>query len=438
MPSFDIVFGLDNATLNTEIAEFYKAVYPNLLKHEVSVEHLNIASIGFDVQVAPTASLTPSAAARAHMEQVLANPAGELAAVGQLSPEAHAAITEAAVNASFDLSSPQVEFTVNYSDGASPTIVSGAVTATLSVQTSTDSSGKNYLTLQALTGTISVSSSPVLAELLNNIAITPLLEYLNTDILTPFEVSALQLNSLTISMPVPVVQNGYLLAFSALGATQPDVPGASTWPSGTVFVGSDAAVLVAAANTVLPVGPSTGFNWEVISGTAGATVGPVGTGGVTINGDGSLTIQVPCNAEAQLTVHTPSVLPNFTFGPTATAVLSATGTPAVVNGELQVTINSVNPPSFDFSWGDIPFWIMPILNPLFAGLATALGAVLAPLVTAALGGKTFSVLTLPTPEVSLDGSSYRLAITQASTSGSPGPQGELLLVKGQPSFTPAA
>jgi hypothetical protein len=436
--AYDAVVGLDNATLDAELAAFYQSVYPNLLRSQVDVGADGIASLGFDVQAAPTANLTPSSAARAHVEQLLAAPTTELAAVGGLPHDARAALVDAAVGATFDLTAAQVQLTINYSSGAQPTVIDAGVSVSVSVQTGTDASGQNYLTLQAVTGSVSIPSDPALEAILNNAAMPALLAYLDANLLTPFQVPALQYQSLTLSMPVPAVQNGYLLAFSALGATQPDVPDPGAWPTGTVFIGTDAAVLVAAANTVLPIGPSSGFSWEIISGTASATVGPVGEGGVTVNGDGSISVQVPCNAEAQLTVHTPWPFPNFSFGPSATVVLAATATPAVVGGELQITLNSIDSPSFDFSWGDIPGWVAFILDPLLDGLGDALGAILAPLVTQAVSGLTFSVVTVPSFNVSLGGSSYTLALAQATTAGGQGPQGALLLVEGQPSFTPAS
>jgi len=434
---YDVVAGMDNATLNAELAAFYTAVYPNLLKGQVTVGAAGIASLGFDVQAAPTATLAPSDAARAHVERVLATPSDGLTAVADLPPEARAAIVDAAVSAAFDLSAAQVQLTINYTNGAAPTVVAAGLSVTVSIQTGTDASGQNYLTLQAMTGSVSIPGNPALEAILNNAAMPMLLTYLDTNLLSPFQVPTLQYKSLTLSMPVPAVQDGYLLAFSALGTAQPDVPGANAWPTGSVFIGTDATVLVAAANTVLPIGPSTGFSWEIIDGSASATVGPMGGGGVTVNGDGSISVQVPCNAEAQLTVHTPWPLPNFSFGPSATVVLAATATPAVVGGELQIALDSIDPPSFDFSWGDIPGWVAFILNPLLDGLSEALGAILGPLVNQAISGLTFSVLSVPSFNVSLGGSSYTLALAQAATSAGQGPEGTLLLVEGQPTFTPA-
>jgi hypothetical protein len=57
MPSFDVVAGFDTAELNAAIATFYHTVYPNLLKNEINIGELGIASVGFDVKAPPTAEL---------------------------------------------------------------------------------------------------------------------------------------------------------------------------------------------------------------------------------------------------------------------------------------------------------------------------------------------------------------------------------------------
>jgi hypothetical protein len=440
MPQFDIVAGLDNATLNNYLAQVYNTINtadPGLLQYQASTTDVTefgsvTTTVVFEVQGAPTANLTPSAAAQAHVAQLLANPPAELAAVQGLPPETLTNIASAAAAAAFDVTVP---VGVMFLEGSTDP---GTLTLTVQVQTGTTASGQNYLALQALTGSLSVPGGVQGLVDVANAVLPLLLDYVNENILSPFQIPALQYKSLTVSMPVPVVQDGFLLAVSALGSAQPDAPGQATWPGGTLFVGVDPAVLVAAANTVLPVGPSTGFNWDIISGSASATVQQLGAGAVTVNDDGSLTVQVVCNAEAQLTVETPWPLPNFSFGPSATATVTATATAAVVNGELQVTIDSADPPSFDFSWGDIPGWVEWVVSPVLDGLGDALGGVLVPMAADVLSNFTFNVYALPSFQVSLGGASYDIALAQANTSGCQGPQGELLLVDAQATFTEVA
>jgi hypothetical protein len=436
MPPYDIVAGLDNPTLDRMLAMFYEAVYPNLLKGRIEVGAVGISSVDFDIHAAPTARLAPSAAARAHVERLIAARTAGLEALADAPPATRTATVDAATGASFDLTAPQMRLTVTYSAGP-PTVVDTALSAAAVVTTGTDPSGRNHLTLHIVTATVSIPGNPSVEEVLNQWVMPLMASYLDSTVLAPFTIPALQYGPLTLSMPAPTVQEGYLLAFSALGTTQPDIPGPHAWPQQAVFLGSDPAALVAAANVLFPIGPSRTFDWEIISGMVGATVGPVGPGGVSVNRDGSLSAQLPCQAEAQLTVHTPWPLPDFTFGPSATATVSATATPQVVGGELRITFGSLAPPTFTFSWGNLPGWIDWILGPLLSGLGDALGAALAALLDVALHGVTFPVMSVPSVKVALGGTSYRLSIAQASTSAGDGPQGPLLLVTGEPSFTAA-
>lgn len=432
MPSFDIVAGFDAAELNAAIKTFYDAVYPNLLKGAVKVNELGIASVEFDVKAPPTAELVPSPTASAHIQQLLAKPSGELARFADVPPSTRAAIIDAAAQASFSLSIPQLELTISYTDGNTPTVIEASATVEVGIGTETDSSGHNFLTLTAITGSVAIPADPDLADVINNGAISYLLDYLNTNVLKPLSIPALQYRSLTVSLPEPVIQQGFALAFSALGLTPPNIPGPFAWPHNTLFFGADAALLVAAANTQLPVGPSAGFNWTIVSGTIGATLGPVNSGGVTINGDGSLGLQIPANAEAQLTVNLPWPLPNITFGGSATANLGATATASVNAGELSITIDSIAPPTFQFTWDGLPDWVAALIG--LDALADAIGAVLAPLITQILRNITFPVLAIPSEQVTLNGTTYTLSVSEVKISATQGPQGELLLVTCQPTF----
>jgi hypothetical protein len=434
MPTYDVVAGFDNATFNTEISKFYTAVYPNVFKGEINVGEVGIASIIFDLQAAPTASLTPSAAIRVLIERTLDDPSAtnEFAAAPA---EQRDAIVAAATAATFDVAADSIALTVVMTDGKQdPT--TGSLSVGVSVSTGTTSSGANYLTLQALTATVSIPSNPLLADLLNNPDVMSkyILPAVNSA-LSPFTIPALSYSSLTLSMPVPAVQSGYLLAFAALGTTQPDVPAPSSWPSGTVFIGTDPAALVAAANTELPISKNTSFGWGPFDGGASTSVGPIGDGGISVNADGSLTVVLPCQASAGLTIHTPEPFPNVNIDPSASATITATASACVVNGELEISVVSFGQPSFSFDWG-IPSWIAWFVDPFLDGLGDALGAVIAPLISDLLSGKTFSVTSIPSVNITISGASYSLSLANATTAAWSGPNGPLLLVEGEPTFAP--
>jgi hypothetical protein len=73
-----------------------------------------------------------------------------------------------------------------------------------------------------------------------------------------------------------VIQEPFLLAFTALGTAQPDlIPTYSDWPTGKVFIGVDAALVTAAANAELPLHEVNTFSWTDFTGKYFLTLGPV-------------------------------------------------------------------------------------------------------------------------------------------------------------------
>jgi len=280
------------------------------------------------------------------------------------------------------------------------------------------------------------SGNPVLIEVANWV-MPDVVNVVNERLLSPFLIPALQFRSLTVSMPVPVVRDGFLLAYSALGWEQPDAPGSGDWPAGTLFAGVDSAVLAAAANMVLPQGTSSGFSLDAgpvhLSGNVGVEVPRFTLDSVRVNDDGSLTVQASCNARAQLGMRTDLLpfLPTFYFGPNATATVTVTARAAVVNGEVRMTLIDPPVPSFTFDLGSIPWWAVAIEAPL----RPALASLAARLAGEVLRNFSFSVYTIPTFSVSLGGSSYDIRLLQATPSGCPSPQGRLLQVQARVSFT---
>ncbi|MCG5053137.1 MAG: hypothetical protein KA712_09275 [Myxococcales bacterium] len=432
---FDIAAGLDNGTLNTLIAQVYAAVYPSLFRDTIQVNEAGISSVSFDINQAPTALLTLSEADREQLEKAYKKALAVHASA--TSAESLAAKTvAAATTATLGLQASSVALTVNYTGGGTPTQVTASLAATVSIDAAVVS-GNNVLTVQVVTAALNIPGQSALQALLNE-GFVPgfLIPYLNQNILSPIQIPALAYGSLQVSMPVPVVNAPYVTAYSALGATPPDVPPPSTWPTGCVYVATDVAALTAAASIPFPIGPSTGFDWKIISGEARAQVLP--PQGITINADGSLTATAVANASAQLTVHTPWPLPNFSFGPSATASLTATLQPSVVNGELVVQVAGIVLPSFSFSWGSIPDWVEWILSPLLDGLADALNAVFGPLIKDALSGLSIPVYTIPSISIPLAGKEISVHVNQATTSATAGNSLLLVQAKASVSSTEAA
>jgi hypothetical protein len=407
--TYNIAVGMDNSTLNKIISEVYTSIYPNIFKSTIDIGQLGIASVGFDINVSPTVNFNPSSEIKSYFEDVLKT--NKLGATSNLSTEDTSKIVEMAVAASFGTVT-SIELTINYINGTS-TSVNATLNAIINIQTSTEG-GQNLLTVNAVSGTITTDpSEPILEGLLNNVFIPLLIPYLNNNILSPIKIPALQYGSLIVSLPVPVIQFPDLVTYSALGTMQPDIPAPSSWSSDCVFVAMDTAALTAAASIPFPLGPGTGFNWEIIDGRVEAQVhAPTN---MQVNSDGSLSASIVADVLAQLTLHTPWPLPNVSFGPKAQASLAVTFKPSVDNGNVYIAIEGVPIPTFSFDWG-IPSWINWLFYPLEAGLAAALNAILGPLIGNILKFPPIKVFTIPQISFSLAGQTINIMLDEATTS----------------------
>jgi hypothetical protein len=419
---YDVVAGIDEPTLNLLVANIYAQLYPGVLKTTIPVNNAGIASIGIDINVVPTVHLSPVSVNDSRLRAAVHDAAPPpFHALGE---NQKANLLEMISNATFDVTLPSVVTTINYTEGASSSVITASVSAPVNIQT-TSLNNNNYLTVRIVVATFTIPSNPLVQDLLNK-AFAPLfVAYLNEHILSNISIPVLQYKSLVVSMPVAVIQAPNAMAYSALGGAQPDVPPPATWPSRTFFAGVDTAALTAAAAVPFPLGPSTGFNWEIISGQAGAQV--LAPTGIAINGDGSISATIVAKALAQLTLHTPWPLPNVSFGPEAQATISGTLKPSVVNGELCLLLEGFPIPTFSFDWG-IPSWINWLFYPLEAALAAALNAALSPLIGNALQLPPIHVLSLPTFSFTIAGKEITVAISQATTSS----QSSLLIVSVQP------
>lgn len=420
--NYDSAVGLDNPTLNTLIEQVYKALYPNLLKSTVKVEQYGFASVSFDINAAPSVNLSPSAAANAHFEAAIDNNYGDTASLTDSSISSLLSLANAA---SFNFNVPSIALTINYTNNPVPTNANASLMGAVNIQSITKD-GKNWLTVEILTATIDIASDPSLTAVLNN-ALVPqiLIPYLNEHILTPIkvDVSLLKYKSLQVSLPVPVVQTPYVTAYSALGSTQPDIPTPYNWPTDCIYIGLDDKALKAAIGTQFPLGPSGEFNWKVFSGQVRAQV--LAPENITINNDGSLTATIEANALAQLTLHTPKPLPNFSFGPSATASATINLRPSIQNSVIELSSEEFLF-DFDFNWGSIPVWINPFFFPLKLALTTALNAYLNNMILPiVLEAVREAQITLPAISLDYQGSRINITIKDAIPSG----ENSLLLIK---------
>jgi hypothetical protein len=373
---------------------------------------MGIASVGFDINVCPRVTPVNSPESKAHFTEAL-NGHARSNSIALPAQEHIDALLARAMAATFGLQLPGIVVTISYTSGSPPTVVTGALAGALSINAVT-TAGQNLLTVQLVSAQISIPSNPAIEQLLNNAFVPQLIPYINSAVLGPIKIPALQFQSLQVSLPVPAVQQPNVLAYAALGSIQPDVPPPASWPPGCVFVGADAALITAAAGIPFPLGPSTGFSWDIVSGQVEAQVhAPTN---ITINSDGSVSATIVADALAQLTLHTPDGLPNVNFGPRAVVSLSATLKPLVVGGQLCMILEGIPIPTFSFDWG-IPSWINWLFIPIEAGLAAALNAILGPLIGHVLSLPPIPVWTIPPVSFDLGGKTIGINLNSANAIG---------------------
>ena len=332
---FDVATGISESALNALLPKIYKALYPTFLKDTINVDEVGISSVTFNIQAPPTICLATCDRAKAVIKAAVEDLFSTNHAT--LSAERKSTILDVASSASFTVTAPKVALTVNYSNGSPSTKIPSAsleAYATVNVEGT-----KSELTFKILSGTIDIPGNPTLSQLLNKALLPFLTDYLNKNIFTAIKIPPLGYKSLKFSAPLPVVSQALLAAFSSLGSTPPTIPGPLPWPQDGLFIAADIATLEAAANLVFPLGPQQNFSWNIFSGHVGATLSEPKV--TNIADDGTISASIEANASCQLTMDTPSPLPNLSLGPSATASLGCSLRPSVDGGELKVTIASI-------------------------------------------------------------------------------------------------
>jgi len=417
-PSFDVLAGMDNPTLNALVAQLYKALYPSVFSYTLDIGAQDISTIKFDISQPPTVTLGTTQELRTFWEAHL-NAEPEILKLGIPSTQRDP-ILDKLESISVGFAIPAMSLLISFISGTPPLpVATASATGVASIGTAVVK-GQNFLTITINSVNVTVAGDPNLTVLLNKVFAPLLMAYLNKTLLSNINIPAIQYGTLQISMPVPVVAAGDVIAYSALGTTPPTPPPQppASLPANCVFGLTDAKVLQAAAAAAVPwpQGSMEQFDWEAmgvgVSGKVGAQVFAPTVN--SIKSDGSISITATANAACQLTLHTPWPLPDVPFGPTATATLSATAKPSVNSGKIQVVIESVSIPSFDFNWG-IPDWIDWLFYPIEQLLAAALNAVLSPIISAIISQFTFTIMTFPTISFTIVDKNINVNIQNART-----------------------
>ncbi|MBV8993673.1 MAG: hypothetical protein JO287_08210 [Pseudonocardiales bacterium] len=96
------------------------------------------------------------------------------------------------------------------------------------------------------------------------------------------------------------------------------------------------------------------------------------------------------------------------------------------------TVNSLDIPSFDFSFGDIPDWAVDIINPLLVPVSDALGALAATTINAVLHGYTIALFQIPTVTATIANKTYTVSAKNVVFSSTTvAPAGPLMVLAGE-------
>ncbi len=413
MATYDVAAGSDQTALNTIALSIYKGTYPKVFKGKINVGQLNISYVDYDIQSAPTFSLVPSEQIRAAGKECLA-PVFSGA-------ELNTALDNA-TQATFTLMVSSISMTIYYSDGQSPTTVSGSLQASGRVQTNADGT----LSLSISSGTITIPNEPIMSELLNKIAVPQLISYLNQQIFSPITIPPLSFQGVTLTVPQVMTQNSMLLGFASMQPNPVIPPPPGNWPSGVAFIGTDARILNTVANSVLAgVGPSGNWSWGCDIGICNLSLNAnyrVAISNAQFNprpGSGnSLTGSVTLSASAGFSAKC-GIL-GGSFSATASATPTVTASVSAVGSQIFVTLQSLDNISFNFDFSGVP-WFIP--SAVLTLIANALAPVIAAAVTAAVRGLSFKVYQIPAISVPIAGIQFNIQLVNLALSTISAPDG---------------
>ncbi|KAL5517660.1 hypothetical protein EMCRGX_G003248 [Ephydatia muelleri] len=357
--NINVAAGADQPTLNALVIQVYKGIYPNIFKNSINVGQAGIASVDFDIQIAPTVTLGPS---EQHSQMIREHISHELPA--ERLEEAVAFLTQSAITATC----------------SQHRIILGA-----NVTTNLDGS----YSITVAVSQITVNGNPILSELLTN-AVGPFLAtYLNTNILNHITIPSLSFLGVTLMTPVMTTENNpggeMLVAYSGLTSPVVVPPQGTPWPTGLVFIAVDTTILNDVANDVLPspsgswnnsydifvcdIGISAQYNLKLqaafsLSPGAGSAV----TG--TVNVSGSASVSLSCG-----------IVPTITIGAdisgTATLTAAVTAQASGSSDDIIVTIESLDNFDLHIDLPGVPWPFDDVISEFVSGFVQVIGSAVA-------------------------------------------------------------
>jgi hypothetical protein len=416
---FDLAAGADQNALTAAAAQFFNA-FPSLFSHNFELPAPAAGTLTIQFKTAPTISIP--------LSQALAEEALSIAST-HFSDEHVETVAALLTAGTMTLACSELGVTVQPS-GGQPVTTTGTLSCLAVVEVQTNGQGQNVLVLQVTAGEFSDPSDPFTTAIVQG-AMPQLLAYLNSNVLGPIQIP--NLSFANVNLVAPVVTNEtaggdeFLLAYSGM---QPvNLPSEGTaWPGGAAFIGLDTAILNAVAANAIPSFNGSGgiddplnLSWDYSLSFSNVSFQLQPGAGNQVNGSLNM------NGSAGITWHTPNGFPNISISPGIGGSASlAVDVIAVPSGAAQqITVVIANAGNFDLSFDGVPSWL-PI-NAVLDAIASA--------VAPFLEGIRFTVYTLNPIALNFAGVSGNLTLQNLNLNQISGPNGPLLTIEAQPTFS---
>jgi len=388
--------GLNQQVLNNMSKNIYDSLYPDFFKGQKEIDKFNIKTVSWDITQAPVFDLNPSEKTKMFLKEQLNKSVTDTTLISQL----EAYIDESVIT--FELSVPTFEVTIELTNGTTSQPINSSIDVYLQAQITTD----NKLTAEIIKAEINIDDEPTLVWILNNLVLPEVEDQLNKTLMQGIQLPQLKFGGVTLSTPVPVLNNQTLLVFAALssqGATVPPAPG-SAWPQDKFFALSDETLIETVTSEVLKNTQKSGTaskKISIIKLSASYNVG-VNNPGVQFAGGSNLTVNVDAFGGGSVKV-------KADFGiwkPSVTLGLNIKASPKV-NGQVQVdSSNDVNVKFLsvdDFKvtleLSGIPSWLDKFISEIISFLTKPIAQLIGSLLT----GISFKVYQIPEFNIDTDG-----------------------------------
>lgn len=418
--TYDLVAGSDDQALNTVSQAIYRGCYPKVFKGSLPVGRSGIVAVGYDILDAPVFNLKPSTLFEEHVRE-------QMTALFKHAGLPYSAGAVDGVATTISVAIAGITLSI---EGDDPVSVEASLQMAASIQFNPDRS----LSLELILGALDIPGHPVLAKLLDEVFVPLLLAALNKTVLSHIAIPAIDLLGIEFSAPVVGSRYPHVLAATSKVPDATQLPPPTSWPRGKVFAGADETVLnsvsAAALASVRPSGDwrysidiwlcdvKLDAHYDIHFSNPRFTVTP--KSGNTYKVAIDLGGYARFNAKCGFIDATPGAGANGTVEATAAVSVSH-------DNKVMLTFKSLDHISLRWNFNGLPSWMDAVLSEILG----AFDPVVMASITAALGGHTFEVYTLPTIDATIAGTTFEIRLKDLELdSKADGAQKALLLVTG--------